>query len=76
MGIGSIYTTYVVHQGADGGVIESVYCGPDYQQARQHALWWVDKECIRGVSILCHDERALRDFHGQTSTHPGGRCQG
>lgn len=56
MGIGSIYTTYVVHQGADGGVIESVYCGPDYQQARQHALWWVDKECIRGVSILCHDE--------------------
>lgn len=76
MDISSIYTTYVVYKGAgDSDVIESVYCGRDYQHAKQHALRWERQPCIRRVSILCHDEQVLQEFHRHTHEHAGRRMR-
>ena len=54
------YSTYVVFKGKGGGIIQSVYRGPDYDKAIQRARTWLRRGEVHRVSILRHDARELQ----------------
>lgn len=62
MGVRDMYTTYAVYRGADGGVVTQVYRGKDYRKAQQIARVWSQRNDIKCVRVLRHDEREIQRF--------------